>query len=543
LPPQSTTSRPSRALAFLAVIFVIMLLGILGRNIGSPGNWHSSFKVGLGLDLSSGSTVTLKAITARPGQQVSQSAMAQSRSIMLSRVNGAGFTGATVQPQGSNIITVSVPGQDASKVVKLVGATALLRFRQVLLVAPNTTTTTSSSKSTKTVTRLSTTANGQGDAAALTPAVRALFDKLNCATDWQQRVYHGDPNLWDNTRSQIVTCFRSGGTWFKYALGRAVVTGDEVTSASPGLNPNNPSQWQVNLSFNSAGARAFGTLTTDMFQKYQGSQTNPLNQFAIVLDGKPVSIPFVQQAIPTGSGEITGVTQSEADYLAQVLKYGALKLSFQKESVESISPQLGATQLHAGLIAAAIGLFLVVVYSFIYYRGLGIVSVSSLAISALLTYLSVVLLSRYASFTLSLAGIAGLIVAIGITADSFVVFFERLRDEVREGKSLRPAVERGWKRARRTILVSDTVSFLAAALLWYFAIGDVKGFAFTLGLTTLIDVVVVFTFTKPMVTLLARTSFFGGGHKLSGLDPERLGARAPWRGSRVPVRSTTPGEA
>ena len=180
-----------------------------------------------------------------------------------------------------------------------------------------------------------------------------------------------------------------------------------------------------------------------------------------------------------------------------------------------------------------------VIYSFLYYRGLGIVSVSSLAIAALIGYLGIVLLSKYESFTLSLAGIAGLIVAIGITADSFVVFFERLRDEVREGRSLRGAVESGWKRARRTILVSDTVSFLAALLLYIFAIGDVRGFAFTLGLTTIIDVIVVFLFTKPMVTLLARTKFFGQGHKWSGLDPARLGARAPWR-SGVPRRSTRP---
>jgi preprotein translocase subunit SecD len=208
-----------------------------------------------------------------------------------------------------------------------------------------------------------------------------------------------------------------------------------------------------------------------------------------------------------------------------------------------VSQQLGAAQLDAGFIAAAVGLALVVVYSFLYYRGLGVVSVSSLAIAAVLAYLSIVLLSRYQGLTMSLASIAGLIVAIGITADSFVVFFERLRDEVREGKTLRSAVEHGWTRARRTILVSDTVSFLAAALLYYFAIGDVKGFAYTLGLTTVIDVVVVFLFTKPMVTLLARTEFYGRGHKLSGLDPARLGARSPWRGSRRPVARPAGGTA
>jgi preprotein translocase subunit SecD len=198
-------------------------------------------------------------------------------------------------------------------------------------------------------------------------------------------------------------------------------------------------------------------------------------------------------------------------------------------SVQSVSAVLGRAYLDGGLIAAAIGLGLVVVYSLLYYRGLGLVSVSSLVIAGGLAMLAVVLLTRYQGFTLDLSGIAGLIVAIGITADSFVVFFERLRDEVREGKQLRPAVEAGWKRARRTILVSDTVSFIAAVLLYYFSIGEVKGFAFTLGLTTIIDIAVVFGFTNPMVTLLARTRFYGSGRPLSGLDPARLAARTPWR--------------
>jgi preprotein translocase subunit SecD len=249
----------------------------------------------------------------------------------------------------------------------------------------------------------------------------------------------------------------------------------------------------------------------------------------------------VQSAFST-SGEIqgpsgTGFSQGQATNLANLLKYGSLPLSFKTLDSSAVSPQLGSAQLSAGIIAGIIGLILVVIYSFIYYRGLAFVSVSSLAIAGAITYLAVVLLSRYESFNLTLAGIAGLIVAIGITADSFVVYFERLRDEVREGRSLRAAVERGWARARRTILVSDTVSFLAALLLYIFAIGDVRPFAFTLGLTTLIDIVVVFLFTKPMVTLLARTKFYGQGHRLSGLDPTRLGMRSPLRGSR---RTTAP---
>jgi preprotein translocase subunit SecD len=245
-----------------------------------------------------------------------------------------------------------------------------------------------------------------------------------------------------------------------------------------------------------------------------------------------------QGPITGGNVQITGnFTQTQATDLANNLKYGQLPLTFKQSSVSSVSPTLGRDQLNAGLIAGAIGLALVVIYSLLYYRGLSLVSVLSLAVAALLTTESVLVLGKTINFTLTLAGIAGLIVAIGITADSFVVFFERLRDEVREGNSLRSSVERGWRRARRTILVSDTVSFLAAVMLYYFAISDVKGFAFTLGLTTIIDVVVVFLFTKPMITLLARTRFYGGGHPLSGLDPARLGARAPWRAGPRPART------
>ncbi len=289
----------------------------------------------------------------------------------------------------------------------------------------------------------------------------------------------------------------------------------------------------------SPASAKLGLLTTSMASKYydssKGAATSPLDLLAIVLDGQLQGTPPQVQGSFTSSFEITGggnggFSQGQATTLANVLKYGSLPLSFKNLYTSSVSASLGSDQLSAGLFAALIGLLLVVVYSFIYYRGLGVVSVLSLAIAASLSYLSVVLLSRYEGFTLSLAGIAGLIVAIGITADSFIVYFERLRDEVREGRSLRAAVERGWARARRTILVSDTVSFLAALLLYILSQGDVRGFAFTLGLTTLVDVIVVFLFTKPMITLLARTKFYGQGHPLSGLDPARLGARAPWRG-------------
>ena len=372
----------------------------------------------------------------------------------------------------------------------------------------------------------------------------ALFNnpKLTCAPGdtnaWKNVAGYASTTPYNNPDEQVVACGTNGsGQWGKYLLDVSKVQGTEVTSATAALSTTS-NEWQVNLTLNSKGAAAFSTLTSEMYTKYYSAgqagdeNSGVLNQLAVALDGNVVTSPQIQSAIPGGNAQITGnFTQAQATQLQNELKYGSVPLDLKPLYVTSVSAQVGRNQLEAGLIAAAIGLLLVVVYSFLYYRGLGIVSVSSLAIAALIAFLAVVLLSKYQNFKLELSGIAGLIVAIGITADSFVVYFERLRDEVREGKQLRPAVESGWKRARRTILVSDTVSFLAALLLYYFAIGEVKGFAYTLGLTTLIDIVVVFLFTKPMVTILAGTKFFGNGHPMSGLDPARLGAKTPWRSS------------
>jgi len=388
----------------------------------------------------------------------------------------------------------------------------------------------------------------QGDPSLVSAPVKAQFNKLNCADkNWKQSVGYTNEQ-WNVKGIQTVSCGLIGSTVYKFALDKAYVVGKDIASASATPSTTNTS-WDVNLNFKGNGTTQFGNLTTRMYSKYSGS-TAPPNWLGVVLDGVVVSAPYVQTPTTNGSTLISGsFSQSDATALANQLSYGALPLTFAQESVQSVSPQLGRDQLDAGLIAAALGLLLVVIYLLLYYRGLAIVAVCSLVIAGLLAYLSVIVLGKYQGFALSLAGIAGLIVAIGITADSFVVFFERLRDEVREGRSLRAAVERGWGRARRTILVSDTVSFLAAALLYYFAIGSVRGFAFTLGLTTIIDVIVVFTFTKPMMTLLARTKFFGGGHPMSGLDPARLGARAPWRGTPrrtaapVPARQTPAKEA
>jgi preprotein translocase subunit SecD len=267
------------------------------------------------------------------------------------------------------------------------------------------------------------------------------------------------------------------------------------------------------------GTSKFGALTTSVTKL-----PAPQNEVSIVLDGLVVSAPRINEAINGGSAQITGnFTQTESSDLANVLKYGALPLAFTQGEVLQVSPTLGSDQLHAGLLAGGLGLILVLLYSLLYYKGLGLVTVGSLVISSSITYLSFLLLGKWIGFTLTLAGIAGAIVSIGITADSFIVYFERLRDEVREGKSLRSAVETGWTRARHTIIVADLVSLIAAVLLYFFAVGGVRGFAFTLGLTTLVDLVVVFTFTKPLVTILAQIPFFANGSKQSGFSAKSLG--------------------
>jgi preprotein translocase subunit SecD len=607
LAPRSTpTSHPGRYLAALGVLIVVMLVSVLGGNILKPGDWHKSFVVGRGLDLSSGTSITLQALTPK-GQTPSQGEMTKAIQIMTNRVEATGLTGSSVIQQGPSEIVVSVPGAGAQKVATLVGETALLRFRQVLLEAPNETTSsatttptpspssssttsspsvspspsgsasstpssgsgqaagaskvgatasptpsssgssspkasnspspspsTTSSASGKPALSTTTSASTSGDPSRLNSTTTKLFNELNCNKNWKQLIYHSTPSAWDNPSVQTVTCLKVGGTWVKYALDKAVVEGNDIYNVQP-QDTGTGQGWIVTVNVRAPASTRLGTLTSAMASKYydssRGAATSPLDLLGVVLDGTLQGQPPQVQGQFSNSFEITGnFSQGQASTLADVLKYGSLPLSFKNLYTSSVSASLGSDQLSAGLLAALVGLLLVVVYSFIYYRGLGVVSVSSLAIAAALSYLSVVLLSRYASFTLSLAGIAGLIVAIGITADSFIVYFERLRDEVREGRSLRAAVERGWGRARRTILVSDTVSFLAALLLYILSEGDVRGFAFTLGLTTLVDVIVVFLFTKPMVTLLARTKFYGQGHPLSGLDPARLGARAPWRG-------------
>ena len=489
--PVKTTARPARSLAILALV-LIALTGLAFI--------QSATQVRLGLDLRGGTSVTLQPRIA-PGEngKVTNEAIDQAVSIIRQRVNSLGVAESEVAAQGSGTarqIVISVPGDTGRRVVELVGQTAELRFRQVLAIAA----------STGAVDPAATPATG------ISPEVNAKFAALDCT---KAENLQGSGS--DAPEETIVACDRAGTA--KYILAPAEVLGRQISKASAGLDAQSGSAWYVSLTFNGEGTAAFGAITARVT-----SLASPLNQVAIVLDGLVVSAPRINEAIPSGSAQITGsFTQLEAQDLANVLKYGALPLAFDRGEVQQVSPTLGADQLSAGLLAGGLGLGLVLLYSLLYYRGLGLVTVGSLAIAGSLVYLLFLLLGEWIGFTLTLAGIAGAIVAIGVTADSFIIYFERIRDEIREGRSLRTAVETGWSRARRTILVADFVSIIAAVLLYFFAVGGVRGFAFTLGLTTLVDLIVVFAFTKPIVTILAKMNFFASGHPLSGLSAKSTG--------------------
>lgn len=489
--PVKTAARPARSLAILGLVLVAMtaLAFIQGATA-----------VRLGLDLRGGTSVTLQPRIA-PGEsgKVTNEAIDQAVSIIRQRVNSLGVAESEVAAQGSGTnrqIVISVPGDTGRRVVELVGQTAELRFRQVLASQPSTLAAGSAS----------------APATGVSAEVNAKFVALDC-----KKAANLQGTGTDAPSDPIAVCDRGGLT--KYILAPAEVLGRQISKASAGIDTQGGNAWYVSLTFNGEGTSAFGALTTRVT-----TLAPPLNQVAIVLDGLVVSSPRINEPIPSGNAQITGsFTQLEAQDLANVLKYGALPLSFDRGEVQQISPTLGADQLNAGLLAGGLGLLLVLLYSLLYYRGLGLVTVGSLLVAGSLVYLLFLLLGKWIGFTLTLAGIAGAIVAIGVTADSFIIFFERIRDEIREGRSLRTAVETGWTRARHTILIADFVSIIAAVLLYFFAVGGVRGFAFTLGLTTIVDLIVVFVFTKPLVTIVAKLNFFASGHRFSGFSAKSTG--------------------
>jgi len=557
---------PLRTLAALFVI-VFGLYGFLGA-VSTWGDAQRAPK--LGLDLEGGTQLILQPKIVG-NQKINEGQITKAVDIIRQRVNGSGIEEAEVTTQGGSNIVISLPGSPDKATIASLQKSSQLRFRAVLVegsAAPTavptpTSTPTSTATSTAGATSKATakatgtatptaksgyppalaaattpaptgtatpgatpTANpttapaanpqNPSDLAWITPDVEVAYTALDCANPKDIEAIVDDP------AKPMVTCSVDGRA--KYILGPAEVLGSEVSDATSGQQQTQGGStgiWEVRLDFNAAGTKAFGDVTSRLVVLQP-----PRNQFAIVLDNLVISAPVTQAALTAGNASITGsFTAASAKVLADQIKFGALPMSFELQTQDTISPTLGGDQLRRGLLAGLIGLILVVLYSLFQYRALGLVTVSSLVIAASITYATVTLFGWSYGYRLTMAGVTGLIVSIGITADSFIIYFERVRDEVRDGRALRAAVETGWVRARRTILISDAVNFLAAIVLYVLAASNVRGFAFTLMLTTIIDIVVVMLFTHPLLSILANTKFFGEGHKWSGLDPERLGAR------------------
>jgi preprotein translocase subunit SecD len=543
--PSTGTVHPARYLALFGVLVVALyaLVFFTGDKSATPK---------LGIDLQGGTRVTLTARTP-DGSAPSQDSLKQAKEIIETRVNGLGVSGSEVLIDGDNLV-ITVPGDDSAQARSL-GQTARLYIRPVTgsidvatrdanrtTVAPGTETpaaetpaaeapateapatqapqnrpfpaqepatsepapTSEAAPTTEPAAPAapSDSADASDAAAAEIAAARALRQSTD-PTVQEQAVANLDCSVADPLRGNddptlpLVACSQDGA--YIYLLGPSIIDGQEISDASSIFN-SQQSRHEISLSFKTTGSNTWAQFTAANIGK----------QAAFVLDSKVVSAPTIQGATPAGSAtSITGsFTAESAEELANTLKYGSLPLSFAASEAETVSATLGLASLQAALIAGAVGLVLVLVYCLVYYRMLGVLTALSLVLSGIMVYAIMVLLGRYIGFTLDLAGMAGLIIGIGMTADSFVVFFERIKDEMREGRSFRSAVPRGWARARRTILSGNAVSFIAAAVLYLLAVGQVRGFAFTLGLTTILDVVVVFLVTWPLVHLASRSAFW-----------------------------------
>ena len=546
--------RPVRTLVLFTVLTVLLpFAGLVTATMvdgaGSDNPGGASLTPALALDLEGGTQIILTP-TATDGSAITDESIEQSIDVIRQRIDANGVTEAEITRQGGQNIVVGIPGDPDQATVDLVSQPAQMRFRPVLAYEMGTpapdvdpSADPSGEPAEEPPAERGTPADAS-DLAWITPEVQEQFDALDCTDEANLR---GGGGGGDDPAKPLVACTQDGS--LKYVLGPVEVDGSSISSASSGLMPGPngtvTNEWGVFLELDSQGAEQFAQTSQRLFGFGQGDVRN---QFAIVLDGLVVSAPGITTPITDGRAQISGsFTAESAATLANQLSFGALPLQFEVQSQETISATLGSEQLRTGLIAGLIGLLLVVVYSLFQYRTLGLLTVASLVVAGAITYVAIALLSYAMDYRLSLPGVAGLIVAIGFTADSFIVYFERIRDELRNGRSLRSAVERGWLRARRTIYAAKAVNLISAVILYYLAVGGVQGFAFTLGLTTIIDVVVVVWFTHPVMVLLTKVPFFRDGHRLSGFNRERLtisGTRARYAGAgRVAMSATIAEEA
>lgn len=490
-------TKPLRAFIFFLVIFIS-----LGAWAYWPGVSHQGR---LGLDLQGGSQVILiPQVTAGTEGSLTEEQLDQTVEIIRQRVDGFGVAEAEVAIQGTAenaAIVVSVPGENPEGIANLLKQTARLDFRPVLAATTGIAFTVDEIEPVL-VPRVPVSADSAEE-------LSAAYASLDC---FVPGVLQG--GIPDDPTKYILTCSQDGTQ--KFLLEPAFITGDQLTDAAAALPDQGAGGWIVTLSFDSDGARKLAEASTRL-----SALPTPQNQFGIVLDGLVQSSPYFSEPILGGSAQIEGnFTIESSKQLAQVLKFGALPVTLVIAESSAISPTLGQDQLTAGLIAGAIGMGLIAIYLLSYYRLLGIVALLSLGLAGVLAWFLFIALGRSVGFTLTLAGIAGAIVSIGITVDSFVVYFERIYDEIRNGKSIRVATETAWLSARRTLIAADFVTLLVSLVLYALSVGSVRGFAFTLGIFTVIDLIIAFLFTKPIVTMFGRS-------RLANLPAGATGLKKP----------------
>ena len=578
------TALPKRRLILLLVLIAALLATLAVGSRGGKSRWAPEFA----LDLQGGTQIILTPVTT-DGSDISRSDVNQAIQIIRQRVDASGVAEAEINSQGGRNIVVGLPGNPSEETRNLVKTSAVLRMRPVLQVSGFNTPLTPSIVSRIEAARAKASQSQSSGAASPSPPPSAkapatyspqelkaqaakyadadgdgkISDtpkasgnaskngKPADASDqgWITEKTNYDAYMLDCSKDEnasvgraadpkkaLVACDRT--TKAKYILGPAEIEGTQLTQASSGINQRG--QYAVSIRFNSSGTKAFDAVTQRLVRLQ-----SPRNQFAIVLDGNVISAASPSSRISNGSAEITGggINAKTSKTLANQLSFGSLPLQFKVQSEEQISATLGSESLRAGLMAGVIGVVLLALYLLWTYQGLGVVAIGSVALATGLSYLIVSLLSWTIGYRLSMAGVVGFIISIGITADSFIVFFERIRDEIREGRSLRSAVWHGWHRAKRTIYVADGCNLLCAVVLYFLAVGSVRGFAFTLGLTTILDLVVVIMFTYPVMALLVRRKFFGEGHRFSGMSAEMLGHEPRYRGRGRRLADSRPSRA
>lgn len=546
--PKDGPGRPWPRLITLGTMVVALVATLIAGTLSGDNRLRPD----LALDLEGGTQIILTPVTT-DGSEITEQDIVQAIEIIRQRVDATGVSEAEITSQGARNIVVGLPGHPSEETLDLVRTSAVLRLRPVIAYQSEALSSLGIEPVGEVASDGSTMITDEDRALATEKADLNGDGELSrepteepdsaSSTAWmtEQIVYDlqvtncADPSIranapYDEADQPLVACDPESG--FGYVLGPTEMTGADIDQASSGPRTNEQGQtiggYQVNIDFTKAGGAKFEEITRRLVDfGYRTAQ----NQFAMVLDGSIISVASLEKPILGGSASISGsFTAEQANTLANQLSFGSLPLQFQVQSEEQISATLGSEQLVNSLIAGAVGVLLIVFYLLWQYHGLGVIAIVSIALTTGLSYLIISGLSWAIGYRLSLAGVIGLIISIGISADSFIVFFERIRDEIREGRQLKAAVEHGWIRARQTILASDAVNFVAAMVLYFLAVGGVRGFAFTLGLTTIIDLGVVMMFTYPVMQLLVRTTFFGQGHRLSGMSPKALGANPLYKG-------------